>query len=190
MMNWEDCVRKRSWLNLKALSPHLPGRIEETTKNFSQDSRSPGRYLNPGPHEYKARLLTTRPWLSVLGIIALDTSLGGPKCLLCMSIFQLHLAIKILSRTVFNKLLLKCTNNDILWSILLLWPVCKGTVFDNPSHWSAWYGRRQRAPNVVVEWLTLLLRFRKVAGFKPRPGDRIWQKNFVGFLSTSKQMPG
>jgi hypothetical protein len=35
------------------------------TKNLSQDSRSPGRDLKPGPPEYEAGVLTTRPRRSV-----------------------------------------------------------------------------------------------------------------------------
>jgi hypothetical protein len=35
--------------------------LRETTKNLSQDSRSPGRDLNPKPPEYESGMLTTRP---------------------------------------------------------------------------------------------------------------------------------
>jgi hypothetical protein len=48
---------------------HCPGicleLLGKTTINLSQDSRSPGRYFNPGPPEYEAGLLTTRPLCSV-----------------------------------------------------------------------------------------------------------------------------
>jgi hypothetical protein len=37
----------------------------KTTKNLSQDSRSPARDLNPGPPEYEARVSPTRPRRSV-----------------------------------------------------------------------------------------------------------------------------
>jgi hypothetical protein len=37
----------------------------KNTKNLNQESLSPGRYLNPGPHEYEARLLKTKPRRSV-----------------------------------------------------------------------------------------------------------------------------
>jgi hypothetical protein len=46
--------------------------LRKTTRNPSQDSRSPDRELNPGPHEYEAEVLTTQPrrsvrfWLIVL----------------------------------------------------------------------------------------------------------------------------
>jgi hypothetical protein len=40
--------------------------LRKTTKNLSQDSRSPGRDLNPGPPEYKAGVLTTRAQHSIL----------------------------------------------------------------------------------------------------------------------------
>jgi hypothetical protein len=44
----------------KAQSKHLPGEVEKKHEN-SQKSRSPGRDLKPGPPEYKAEALTTRP---------------------------------------------------------------------------------------------------------------------------------
>jgi hypothetical protein len=31
--------------------------MKKTTKNLSQDTRSPDRYLNPGPSEYEAETL-------------------------------------------------------------------------------------------------------------------------------------
>jgi hypothetical protein len=37
----------------------------KTTKNLSQDNRSPGSDLNQRPPEYKAAVLTTRPQFSV-----------------------------------------------------------------------------------------------------------------------------
>jgi hypothetical protein len=63
MMNWKELGRNRSWPNFKVLAQHSPGR--KTTRNLSQDSRSPGQDLNPGPPEYEARDLTTRPRSSV-----------------------------------------------------------------------------------------------------------------------------
>jgi hypothetical protein len=46
-------------------------------------------------------------------------------------------------------------------------------------------------PNVVVEWLTLLLRIREVLGSNLSPGDRLsWLRFFVVFLSPSTRMPG
>jgi hypothetical protein len=39
--------------------------LRETTQHFSQYSRFPGRHLNPGPPEYEAGVLTTRPRRSV-----------------------------------------------------------------------------------------------------------------------------
>jgi hypothetical protein len=39
--------------------------MRKTTKNLSQDSRSPGRGLNPGLPEYEAGVLITRPQRSV-----------------------------------------------------------------------------------------------------------------------------
>jgi hypothetical protein len=34
--------------------------LRKTTKNLSQDNRTPGRNLNPGPSEYQTEVLTTR----------------------------------------------------------------------------------------------------------------------------------
>jgi hypothetical protein len=45
------------------LSYYLPGGTEKNYENLRQDSRSPGRDLNPWPSEYEAGLLTTRPRL-------------------------------------------------------------------------------------------------------------------------------
>jgi hypothetical protein len=47
-------------MNWKGCGICLEG-LRKTTKNLSQDSRSPGRDLNPGPPEYEAGVLTTRP---------------------------------------------------------------------------------------------------------------------------------
>jgi hypothetical protein len=62
MMNWKLL---EAWLNLRYY-PGMSGGTEKNTENLSQDSRSPRRYLNPGPHEYEAVLLTTLPQRSVL----------------------------------------------------------------------------------------------------------------------------
>jgi hypothetical protein len=35
--------------------------VRKTTETLSQDRRSLGQYLNPGPPEYEAGVLTTRP---------------------------------------------------------------------------------------------------------------------------------
>jgi hypothetical protein len=39
--------------------------LKKTTKSLSQDTRSPSRNLNPGPPEYEAGVLTTRPQGSI-----------------------------------------------------------------------------------------------------------------------------
>jgi hypothetical protein len=56
-MNCKGFGRNRSWPNCKVLSRHSPGGTEKTTKNLNHYSRD----LNPGPPEYKAGVLTTRP---------------------------------------------------------------------------------------------------------------------------------
>jgi hypothetical protein len=40
------------------LALNLAVRTEENHEHLSQDSRFPGRYLNPGPREYEAEVLT------------------------------------------------------------------------------------------------------------------------------------
>jgi hypothetical protein len=55
---------------------HLEG-LMKTTKNISQDSRCPGRDLNPGHTKYNAGVLTTRSRLSVRSVFKISqTSLG------------------------------------------------------------------------------------------------------------------
>jgi hypothetical protein len=61
MMNWKEFGRKRPWPNFKLLSWHSPRRTEENHENLNQDIQSPGRDMNPGPSEYEAVVLTTRP---------------------------------------------------------------------------------------------------------------------------------
>jgi hypothetical protein len=63
-MNWKGCERKRSWSNLR----YFPGIFVEgprkATQNLSQDSRSLGIDLNPGPPEYEAARPLNRPLFS------------------------------------------------------------------------------------------------------------------------------
>jgi hypothetical protein len=40
--------------------------LGKTMKNLNQDSRSPGRHLNPGPAKYGAGVLTTQSICSVI----------------------------------------------------------------------------------------------------------------------------
>jgi hypothetical protein len=56
-MHCKGCGRKRSWLNLRYYTSIC---LEVLKKNISQDNRSPGRDLNPGPPEYDAGMLTTK----------------------------------------------------------------------------------------------------------------------------------
>jgi hypothetical protein len=55
MMNneLEGYRRKRSWPNLWYYPWICLDRLRKNTKNLSQDSRSPSRYLNPGPPNAK-----------------------------------------------------------------------------------------------------------------------------------------
>jgi hypothetical protein len=53
MINWKGFGRMRSWPNFKVLSRHSPGGLWKSTKNLSQDRRSPGRDLNSGTPEYE-----------------------------------------------------------------------------------------------------------------------------------------
>jgi hypothetical protein len=47
----------------------LPGGTEKNHEDHSQDSLSPGRGLNPGPHECEGRVLTTGPRRSIRSVI-------------------------------------------------------------------------------------------------------------------------
>jgi hypothetical protein len=49
--------KKQLWPKFKALSRHSPKGLRKITKKPSQDSRSPGRDLNPSPLEYEAKML-------------------------------------------------------------------------------------------------------------------------------------
>jgi hypothetical protein len=51
----------------KVISRHFPGGTEKNHKDLTQDSRSPGRYLNLGTPEYEAEVLTTRLRRSISG---------------------------------------------------------------------------------------------------------------------------
>jgi hypothetical protein len=61
MMNWNGCGRKRCGLILRYYPGICVERLTKATKTLSQDSRPPGRDLNPGPPDYKAEVITTRP---------------------------------------------------------------------------------------------------------------------------------
>jgi hypothetical protein len=65
MMKWKVFGRKWSWSNFKVLSWHSPGWTDESHENLGQNSRSPGRDLNPGPPKQEAGVLTTRQRRSV-----------------------------------------------------------------------------------------------------------------------------
>jgi hypothetical protein len=55
---WKEAVTSQ----FKVLSWHLPGGTEgKKMKNLSQDSRSLGRYSNPGSPKYETGVLTTKP---------------------------------------------------------------------------------------------------------------------------------
>jgi hypothetical protein len=52
MINWKGCGSKRSWPNSQYYAGICLEGLRKTSKNLSQDSRSPGLYLNQGPPEY------------------------------------------------------------------------------------------------------------------------------------------
>jgi hypothetical protein len=54
MNNWKGCGRNRSWPNLRYYPSIFLERLRKTAKGHSQDSRFPGRDMNPGPPAYKA----------------------------------------------------------------------------------------------------------------------------------------
>jgi hypothetical protein len=64
MMNGKGFGRKRSWPHLRYyVDIRLKG-LRKNTKNLTVTGRR-GQYLNPGPPEYEARVLTTGPRRSV-----------------------------------------------------------------------------------------------------------------------------
>jgi hypothetical protein len=56
-MNRKGCGTKQSWPNLRYYPGICLEGLRKTTKNLTQDNRSPGRDLNPGPPEYEAGVL-------------------------------------------------------------------------------------------------------------------------------------
>jgi hypothetical protein len=60
-MNLKGCVSKRMWSNFNVLSRTVVGETEENHDIISQDIRCSGRDMKPGPPEYEAGMLTTRP---------------------------------------------------------------------------------------------------------------------------------
>jgi hypothetical protein len=86
-MNWKGWGRKRSWLNLSYYPSIFLEGLRKTTKNFSQDTRSPGRDLNPGPPEFEAGVLTTQARRSVASYRVLGTTTNG------LSIYNLYIIV-------------------------------------------------------------------------------------------------
>jgi hypothetical protein len=73
-MNSKGFGRKRSWPRYYPRT--CLKELRKSLKTLSQDSRSPGRDLNPGPPEYEAGVLTTRQRRSVLIYIYVCYSMG------------------------------------------------------------------------------------------------------------------
>jgi hypothetical protein len=61
IINSKGCGRKRSPPNFGYYPGICREGLRKTMKNLSQDTRSPSRDLKPGPPEYEAGVLTTRP---------------------------------------------------------------------------------------------------------------------------------
>jgi hypothetical protein len=61
MVNWKGCEMKQSLPNLRYYPNICLKELRKTTKNFSQINRFQSRDFNPGPPEYEAGALTTRP---------------------------------------------------------------------------------------------------------------------------------
>jgi hypothetical protein len=62
----ERICKEAVWPNFEGLSGIRLESLREATRNLSQDSRSPGRDLNPGPPKYEAHFPTTRPRRTIL----------------------------------------------------------------------------------------------------------------------------
>jgi hypothetical protein len=60
IFKWKGCGRKWLSRNLKYYPSICLEGVRNTTKNLSQDSRSPGQDLNPETLEYEAGVLSTR----------------------------------------------------------------------------------------------------------------------------------
>jgi hypothetical protein len=67
---------KRLCCNFKVLSQHSHGETKENHENLSQGSWYPGWDSNPGPPEYKARVLTSRPWRWVWNFVTVKQDTG------------------------------------------------------------------------------------------------------------------
>jgi len=65
-MNWKDWVGNGRGLFLRYYLSIRLGRPRKTTKTSISIARRRGPDLNPGPSEYEAGVLRTRPRLSVL----------------------------------------------------------------------------------------------------------------------------
>jgi hypothetical protein len=71
-MNWKQREKKSSRTNFRYYNGMYLEGLRETAKNLFQDIRSAGRDLNPGPPEYEAGVLTTRPRHSLRTFIAMN----------------------------------------------------------------------------------------------------------------------
>lgn len=56
---WEGYGRNLLWPNFRFYPGIFLERLRRTTKNFSRDSRFPGRRWNLGPSEYEGGVLST-----------------------------------------------------------------------------------------------------------------------------------
>lgn len=50
---WKEAI----FASFEVLYRYLPGELRKTTKNLSQDSRSPGRDLKPGHPKYEVGVI-------------------------------------------------------------------------------------------------------------------------------------
>jgi hypothetical protein len=66
-MSLELYARKRAWPHLEYC---LAGGTEENNEKVQKDSRYPGVYLNPGPSEYEAGVLSFRLRRSVSTVVS------------------------------------------------------------------------------------------------------------------------
>jgi hypothetical protein len=136
-MNWEGCGRKRSWTN----SRYYPGicleGLRKTMKNLSQDSRSPGRDLNPGPLEYEAGVVTTRPRRSVYTAVYYQAThqvaYVGSRSVTTRIMYRRHvsslntrLAMRIRKPETNKKstLLITITAGSLTWNTILFADYC------------------------------------------------------------------
>jgi hypothetical protein len=64
-VNWKGCGRKRSWLDYKVLSRHLPGETEENDENLLSGYPVSGPIFELGTSRIRSRGVNLSAYLSL-----------------------------------------------------------------------------------------------------------------------------